>query len=76
MYEVAEYTDVNNQGTAVLLQALMKEPVERLIVASSMSLMGKGSTKRRRERISPAWSGHWGSSKPNSGTFGQTTARR
>lgn len=42
MYEIARYTDVNNLGTAVLLEALAKKPVERLIVASSMSLYGEG----------------------------------
>jgi dTDP-L-rhamnose 4-epimerase len=42
MYEVARYTDVNNRGTAVLLEALIKRPVERLVVASSMSLYGEG----------------------------------
>ena len=42
MYEIAEYTDVNNRGTAVLLEALIKSPVERLVVASSMSLYGEG----------------------------------
>src|SRR5687768_6742156 len=33
MYEIKEYTDVNNMGTAVLLEALTKNPVEKLIVA-------------------------------------------
>lgn len=42
MYEVARYTEVNNLGTAVLLEALIERPVERLIVASSMSLYGEG----------------------------------
>lgn len=42
MYEVAKYTSVNNEGTATLLQALIEKPVERLIVASSMSLYGEG----------------------------------
>jgi len=42
MYEVAKYTSVNNSGTAVLLQALIEKPVERLVVASSMSLYGEG----------------------------------
>ena len=42
MYEVAEYTSVNNHGTAVLLEALIERPVERLIVSSSMSLYGEG----------------------------------
>jgi dTDP-L-rhamnose 4-epimerase len=42
MYEVARYTEVNNVGTAVLLEALVERPVERLVVASSMSLYGEG----------------------------------
>jgi dTDP-L-rhamnose 4-epimerase len=42
MYEVARYTRTNNLGTAVLLEALIARPVERLIVASSMSLYGEG----------------------------------
>ncbi len=42
MYEIAHYTDVNNVGTAVLLEALIEKPVERLVVASSMSLYGEG----------------------------------
>lgn len=42
MYEVADYTATNTQGTAILLEALIERPVERLIVASSMSLYGEG----------------------------------
>lgn len=42
MYELAEYTSVNNLGTATLLEALVERPVERLIVASSMSVYGEG----------------------------------
>ncbi|HYO78645.1 MAG TPA: SDR family NAD(P)-dependent oxidoreductase [Thermoanaerobaculia bacterium] len=44
MYAVENYTDVNNRGTAVLLEALLKakKPVERLVVASSMSIYGEG----------------------------------
>lgn len=42
MYEIKEYTDVNNLGTAVLLQALIQQPVQKLIVASSMSIYGEG----------------------------------
>jgi dTDP-L-rhamnose 4-epimerase len=42
MYELVRYTDVNNLGTAVLLEALIQRPVERLIVASSMSIYGEG----------------------------------
>jgi dTDP-L-rhamnose 4-epimerase len=42
MYQIAEYTSVNGEGTAVLLEALAQKPVERLIVASSMSIYGEG----------------------------------
>lgn len=46
MYQIAEYTDVNNRGTAVLLEALSANPVERLVVASSMSIYGEGLYRR------------------------------
>lgn len=42
MYEMRRYTDVNNGGTATLLECLMRRPVERLVVASSMSVYGEG----------------------------------
>lgn len=42
MYEICRYTATNNVGTAVLLEALLEKPVERLIVASSMSIYGEG----------------------------------
>src|SRR3954471_4321289 len=42
MYEIAEYTAINNLGTAVLLEELARRPVQRLLVASSMSLYGEG----------------------------------
>lgn len=45
MYEISQYTSVNNLGTAVLLETIVKNArtkVERLIVASSMSLYGEG----------------------------------
>jgi dTDP-L-rhamnose 4-epimerase len=42
MYQIAQYTSTNNLGTAVLLEALTDHPVERLVVASSMSIYGEG----------------------------------
>jgi dTDP-L-rhamnose 4-epimerase len=42
MYEISEYTSVNSLGTAVLLEQLVHHRVERLVVASSMSLYGEG----------------------------------
>ncbi len=46
MYEIVRYTDVNTLGTAVVLEALVKRPVERLVIASSMSLYGEGLYRR------------------------------
>ena len=54
MYEIARYTDVNDLGTAVLLQALSEHPVARLVVASSMSIYGEGLMRRRRRRLARA----------------------
>jgi len=42
MYRIADYTSTNVVGTATLLEALIERPVERLIVASSMSVYGEG----------------------------------
>src|SRR4051812_1644664 len=42
MYELAEYTSANSAGTATLLEVLLDRPVERLVVASSMSIYGEG----------------------------------
>ncbi len=46
MYEIASYCDTNDLGTAVLLQALSRNPVQRLVCASSMSVYGEGSARR------------------------------
>ncbi len=50
MYELDRYVSVNDFGTAVLLQALIERPVERLVVASSMSLYGEGLYRDRTGR--------------------------
>jgi dTDP-L-rhamnose 4-epimerase len=42
MYDIAEYTSVNDAGTATLLQVLLDHPVQQLVVASSMSVYGEG----------------------------------
>src|SRR5437588_2163857 len=42
MYQIAEYTSVNNLGTALLLERLVKSRVSKLLVASSMSVYGEG----------------------------------
>ncbi len=44
MYEISRYISVNTQGTAELLQAILdsKSTLEKIIVASSMSIYGEG----------------------------------
>ena len=42
MYELDQYVDTNERGTAVLLEALIERPVRKLVVASSMSIYGEG----------------------------------
>lgn len=48
MYQVADYTAVNTLGTAHLLQALVDDRggVQKLVVASSMSIYGEGRYAR------------------------------
>ena len=45
MYEIQRYMDVNTLGTAQLLQVLLdtKQPIAKLVVASSMSIYGEGA---------------------------------
>lgn len=47
MYEIKNYTSNNCVGTAVLLEALSKKRVEKLVVASSMSIYGEGLYRSR-----------------------------
>ncbi len=42
MYAIDRYVSVNDLGTGVLFQALIDRPVERVVVASSMSVYGEG----------------------------------
>lgn len=42
MYEIARYVGANDLGTAVLLECLIEHPVQRIVVASSMSVYGEG----------------------------------
>src|SRR5437868_4156089 len=57
MYEMADYTDVNGRGTALLLEAMVeraqKRPFERLVVASSMSIYGEGMSRAADGRLVP-----------------------
>jgi dTDP-L-rhamnose 4-epimerase len=42
MYDIASYVRTNELGTAQLLQSLSRHPVERFVIASSMSVYGEG----------------------------------
>lgn len=42
MYQIKDYTEVNNVGTAVLMEALIDKPIDKLVTASSMSIYGEG----------------------------------
>jgi dTDP-L-rhamnose 4-epimerase len=42
MCAVERYTSVNNLGTAVIMDRLIHRPVERLVVASTMTVYGEG----------------------------------
>jgi dTDP-L-rhamnose 4-epimerase len=54
MYQMEEYTSVNNFGTAVLWQALSDHPVECVLVASSMSIYGEGLYRDSKGQIRSA----------------------
>ncbi|HET7371541.1 MAG TPA: NAD-dependent epimerase/dehydratase family protein [Gammaproteobacteria bacterium] len=76
MYELEHYTSTNNVGTTVLLEALAKQPVEKLVVASSMSLYGEGlyhdangaavAARRDREQLARR---EWEPLAPDGGTL-------
>jgi dTDP-L-rhamnose 4-epimerase len=51
MYAVERYTSVNDLGTAVLFQQLIDAPVERVVVASSMSIYGEGLYRTADDRL-------------------------
>jgi hypothetical protein len=45
MSEIERYMGANEFGTAVLLQALVKAPMERILAASSMIIYGEGANQ-------------------------------
>jgi dTDP-L-rhamnose 4-epimerase len=53
MDAVARYTATNDVGTAVLLEGFTRHPVERLVLASSMSLYGEGLYRTGRGMVMP-----------------------
>jgi len=73
MYEIARYVGTNDLGTATLLDALIKHPVERIVVASSMSVYGEGlyatpggrRIDNARRKASDIKSGQWNPLSPD-----------
>ncbi len=56
MYRICDYADANVSGTAALMEALIDRPVDRLVVASSMSIYGEGLyVDARGGRVVDAW---------------------
>jgi dTDP-L-rhamnose 4-epimerase len=54
MYDIVSYVQANEVATAVLLEVLSQRPLERLVVASSMSIYGEGLARRRNgDLVSP-----------------------
>lgn len=43
MYALSKYIGVNDVGTAVLLEAITRSPIQKMLVASSMSIYGEGA---------------------------------
>jgi dTDP-L-rhamnose 4-epimerase len=50
MQEIARYTEVNNLGTAILLEGMVESSIERLVVASGMCVYGEGLYRDRQGR--------------------------
>ena len=53
MYQIEHYTSVNNVGTAVLMEQIVKRPVGKLVVASSMSIYGEGLYRKPSGEVFP-----------------------
>lgn len=51
MYKICHYTSVNDIGTATLLEALAPHDINKLVVASSMSIYGEGCYQDSRRRM-------------------------
>jgi dTDP-L-rhamnose 4-epimerase len=53
MYEIARYTAANELGTAVLFEELTNTRIQKVLVASSMSIYGEGLTRHRSQTVEP-----------------------
>ena len=53
MYQIAEYTAANNLATAILMEEIIDRRVERVVVASSMSIYGEGLYRDHHGNLGP-----------------------
>ncbi|MFL6689582.1 MAG: NAD-dependent epimerase/dehydratase family protein [Alphaproteobacteria bacterium] len=53
MYEIARYTEANELGTAILLEEMTNADIDKLLVASSMSIYGEGLARQGSRTIEP-----------------------
>jgi dTDP-L-rhamnose 4-epimerase len=51
MYAIERYVSTNDCGTAVLFERLIATPVQRVVVASSMSIYGEGLYRDRHDAL-------------------------
>jgi dTDP-L-rhamnose 4-epimerase len=51
MYRIKDYMEVNSIGTSILMEQLVNHPVDKLIVASSMSIYGEGYYRNKSGEI-------------------------
>ncbi len=51
VYDIHDFVDVNVTGTAILLEAIAKNPVKKLIVASSIAVYGEGAYKDMKGKL-------------------------
>src|SRR3954471_7135460 len=72
MYEIVRYTQVNEIGTATLLEKLAETEIRSLLVASSMSIYGEGLASDGPEHVEPVQrnleqlkAGRWELEDPN-----------
>jgi dTDP-L-rhamnose 4-epimerase len=51
MYAIERYVSANDIGTAILFEILAEQPVQRVVVASSMSIYGEGLYRTRAGQV-------------------------
>jgi dTDP-L-rhamnose 4-epimerase len=69
MYEIERYTEVNIQGTAIMLDMLVNVPhnVSKVVIASSRSIYGEG--KYLSDTLGPVYPDHRGDADMKGGDF-------